>query len=47
MEQKQSYCEADLRLCFRIAICLFSHDAAHIESLGISSANRSWKCQIF
>ena len=30
-DQLRSYCEADLRLCFRIyAKCWFSHDADHI-----------------
>ena len=30
-DQLRSYCEADLRLCFRIGKIRFSHDAAHIS----------------
>ena len=29
-DQLSGYCEADLRLCFRICKKRFSHDAAHI-----------------
>ena len=29
-DQLRSYCEADLRLCFRYAGCWFSHEAAHL-----------------
>ena len=29
-DQLHSYCEADLRLCFRYADCWFSHEAAHL-----------------
>ena len=32
-DQLRSYCEADLRLCFRIGKIRFSHDAAHIKFL--------------
>ena len=31
-----SYCEADLRLCFRISKNRFSHDVAHIIDLCLS-----------
>ena len=29
-DQLRSYCEADLRLCFRYAKCVFSHGVAHV-----------------
>ena len=29
-DQLRGYSEADLRLCFRICKCWFSHDAAHL-----------------
>ena len=31
--QLRSYCEADLRLCFHIADCWFSHEAAQIRTV--------------
>ena len=34
-DQLRSYCEADLRLCFAYAKCLFSHDAAQIIYVNI------------
>ena len=32
-DQLRSYCEADLRLCFRLCKLLFSYNAAHFDDL--------------